>query len=324
MIIGQHETSTKLYRMKSLVSCMALFLLLGISSSAQSVTGKWYGVGNANMDGVNNNYLIEMILVQTGSAVTGEFNYYFKNGYFPNKIKGNYDSKSRRLHITTTPVTYYRSSAVNGVECMMDGMFTLLVSKAGNSLKGKFGSTEFYSMTCPEITMNLKAAMEEEEKVEEKEKEEIIINKKDLGVKEEKKIGNAVPVVPVALKEASTTQKEFIHRTNTDMGLIEVESSEVSIQVIDNGEIDKDSVSLFFNNRLIAEKQELSKKGLSYNLTLDDNRDVNEISMFAENLGFIPPNTAVLIVYDGKKRYEINLTSTYQTNGTVRIRRKAQ
>jgi hypothetical protein len=323
MIIGQNETSTKTHRMKSLVSCVAMFLLLGISSSAQSVTGKWYGVGNANMDGVNNNYLIEMILVQSGTAVTGEFNYYFKSGYFPNKISGKYDSKSRQLHITTTPVTYYRSSAVNGVECMMEGIFTLLVSKAGNRLKGKFGSTEFYSMTCPEIVMNLNPAKEDEE-VEEKEKEQVIIQKKELGVREEKKIGNAVPVVPVALKEASATQKKFIQRTNVDMGVIEVESSEITIQIIDNGEIDRDSVSIFYNNALLAEKQELSKKGLSYNITLDENREESEISMFAENLGVIPPNTAVLIVFDGKKRYEISLTSTYQTNGMVRLRRKAQ
>ena len=320
MIIGQHETSTKIQFMKSLVSCMAMFLLFGISTSAQSITGKWYGTGNAKMDGMNNNYLIELILVQTGTAVTGEFNYYFKNGYFPNKVKGKYDSKSRRLQISTTPVTYYRSSAVNGVECMMEGMFTLLVTKAGNTLKGKFGSTEFYSMTCPEILMNLSPAKEEE--IEEKEKEEVIIQKKDLGIKEERKIENAVPVIPVALKEASKTQKQFIQRTNADMGLIEVESSDLTLQIIDNGEIDKDSVSIFFNNIIIGEKQELSKKGLVYNITLDDHRDINEISMFAENLGFIPPNTAVLIVYDGKKRYEISLTSTYQTNGTVRIRKK--
>ena len=31
--------------------------------------------------------------------------------------------------------------------------------------------------------------------------------------------------------------------------------------------------------------------------------------MFADNLGSIPPNTALMIVNDGKKRYEIRLTS---------------
>jgi hypothetical protein len=201
----------------------------------------------------------------------------------------------------------------------MEGMFTLLVSKAGNSLKGKFGSTEFYSMTCPEILMNLKAGTEEEEE-EAKEKEEIIINEKDLGVKEEKKIENAVPVVPVSFKEVSSTQKQFVQRGNTDMGVIEVDSSNITIQIIDNGEIDKDSVSIFYNNSILAEKLELTKRGLSYDITL--NREENEISMFAENLGIIPPNTAVLIVYDGKKRHEISLTSTLQTNGTVRIRKK--
>lgn len=298
---------------------MAMLLLLSIGSSAQSVTGKWYGVGNANMNGSNNNYLIELILVQSGSAVTGEFNYYFKNGYFPNKIKGKYDSKSRRLQITATPVTYYRSSAINGVECMMEGFFTLLVSKTGNNLKGKFSSSEFYALTCPEIIMNLNPAKEEREQ---KEREELIIEEKDLGIKEERKIENAVPVVPVALKEATATQKQFIQRTNVDMGTIEVESSEITLQIIDNGEIDKDSVSIFYNNVILAEKQELSKNGLSYNITLDAGREINEISMFAENLGVIPPNTAVLIIFDGKKRYEVSLTSTYQTNGTVKVRKK--
>lgn len=311
--------------MKSLVSCMALFLLLSFNSSAQSVTGKWYGVGNAQMDGVNNNYLIEMILVQTGSAVTGEFNYYFKSGYFPNKIKGKYDSKSRRLHITTTPVTYYKSSAVNGVECNMDGIFTLLVSKAGNSLRGKFSSTKFYSMTCPEILMNLNPAKEEEETDEETEPEQIVVEQKDLGLKEEeKKLESAVPVVPVALKEATSTQKQYSQRNNEEMGVIELDSSNITIQIVDNGEIDKDSVSIFFNSSVLAEKIELTKRGLVYNVTLDDFREDNQISMFAENLGIIPPNTAVLIVYDGKKRHEISLTSTLQTNGTVRLKKRLQ
>lgn len=302
---------------------MAL-LLLSFGSSAQTVTGKWYGVGNANMDGINNNYLIEMILVQTGSAVTGEFNYYFKSGYFPNKIKGKYDSKSRRLHITTTPVTYYKSSAINGVECNMEGMFTLLVSKAGNSLKGKFSSTQFYSMTCPEILMNLNPQKEEEEE-EVVEEEEIVVPQKDLGIKQEEKvIENAIPVVPVALKEVTNTQRQFTQRKNDDMGVIEVDSSNLTIQIVDNGEIDRDSVTIFFNSAVLAEKLELTKRGLIYNITLDDLREENQISMFAENLGIIPPNTAVLIVYDGKKRHEVSLTSTLQTNGTLRIRKKVQ
>jgi hypothetical protein len=294
---------------------MAL-LLIGINSSAQSVSGKWYGVGNANIDGANNNYLIELILEQKGSSVTGEFNYYFKNAYFPNKISGKFDSKTRRLSLKTTAITYFRSAAVNGVECSMNGEFTLLVSKAGPSLRGKFSSTEFYSLTCPAIIMNLNPAKEE------RMQEEIIKQEKDLGVVEEKQMDAAIPVTPVAFKELSSAEKNFPQRKNVEMGVIEVDSTNLTIELIDNGEIDKDSVSIFYNDQMIAQKLELTKRGLVYNITLDQNKVYNDISMFAENLGIIPPNTAVLIIYDGKKRYEVSLTSTLQTNGTVRLKRR--
>jgi hypothetical protein len=303
--------------MKSLRSVLwVALLLIGINSSAQSVSGKWYGVGNANIDGVNNNYLIELILEQKGSSVTGEFNYYYKNAFFPNKISGKYDSKTRRLFLKTTPITYFRSAAVNGVECSMNGEFTLLVSKAGPSLKGRFSSTEFYALTCPAIIMNLNPAKEE------RVQEEIIIEDKDLGVKEEKEIEAVMPVTPVAFKELSNTEKQFPQRKNADMGTIEVDSNNLTIELIDNGEIDKDSVSIFFNERVLAQNLELTKRGLVYSISLDPNRSYNEISMFAENLGIIPPNTAVLIVFDGKKRYEVSLTSTLQTNGTIRLKKK--
>jgi hypothetical protein len=39
--------------------------------------------------------------------------------------------------------------------------------------------------------------------------------------------------------------------------------------------------------------------------------------MYAENLGSIPPNTALMVIYDGNKRYEVNIKSTEKTNGSV-------
>ena len=150
--------------MKSLLYILTpVFILLSVTGSAQTVSGKWYGVGNADYNGTNNNYLIEVILVQKGSIVTGEFNYYFKDAYIPNKISGTYDRKTRRLSIKPFPITYFRSaSATNGVECNMNGEFTLLIAKTGSSLKGKFSSTSFYANTCPDIVMNLSFGKDED------------------------------------------------------------------------------------------------------------------------------------------------------------------
>jgi hypothetical protein len=44
--------------------------------------------------------------------------------------------------------------------------------------------------------------------------------------------------------------------------------------------------------------------------------------MFAENLGKFPPNTALMIFFDGEKRHEVYLSSSLTQNATVRIRRK--
>jgi anaerobic selenocysteine-containing dehydrogenase len=42
--------------------------------------------------------------------------------------------------------------------------------------------------------------------------------------------------------------------------------------------------------------------------------------MFAENLGTIPPNTALMVLTISGKRYEVNITSSEQTSGTVRFK----
>ena len=99
-------------------------------------------------------------------------------------------------------------------------------------------------------------------------------------------------------------------------------SEEIKVDFYDNGEIDGDTISVFFNDKLILSRQRLTDKPLSVMIKLDPGRDMNELVMYADNLGSIPPNTALMLVTDGRKRYEIRLTSTLVNNGTVRIRTK--
>ena len=59
-------------------------------------------------------------------------------------------------------------------------------------------------------------------------------------------------------------------------------------------------------------------------LSLDKSVDVNELTMYAENLGTIPPNTALMVVTDGDKRYEVRITSDTEKNGTIAFVHKKQ
>jgi hypothetical protein len=42
--------------------------------------------------------------------------------------------------------------------------------------------------------------------------------------------------------------------------------------------------------------------------------------MFAENLGKYPPNTALMVISDGDKRYETFLSSDFKGNATIRLK----
>jgi hypothetical protein len=104
---------------------------------------------------------------------------------------------------------------------------------------------------------------------------------------------------------------------------IMVDSDSVTVDFYDNGEIDGDSISVFYNDQLITFNRKLSTRSLQFKLGLDPNKEVNEITMFADNLGTIPPNTALMLVNDGKNRFDVRLSSNLQKSATVRLRRKS-
>lgn len=96
-----------------------------------------------------------------------------------------------------------------------------------------------------------------------------------------------------------------------------VDNDSISVTLYDNGIVDGDSVTLIYNDKVITTHQRLTEKPLTFYIKIAPGNSRNELVMYAENLGSIPPNTALMVIYDGKKRYEINISSTEKTNGTV-------
>ncbi len=94
------------------------------------------------------------------------------------------------------------------------------------------------------------------------------------------------------------------------------------LTVYDNGIVDGDTVSILMNKNLIFSKQELSDKPISKTIYTKDIADSSVLILYAENLGSIPPNTGLLIIYDGKKRYEIFFSADLNNNAAVILRRK--
>ncbi|MFN0081127.1 MAG: hypothetical protein ACKVOM_01285 [Ferruginibacter sp.] len=110
----------------------------------------------------------------------------------------------------------------------------------------------------------------------------------------------------------------FEKRSNTVLQTVKVESATIKLELYDNGEVDGDSVSLFYNGNVLLAHKRLSEKPILLEISVP-NDAVNELVMYADNLGTLPPNTALMIVSDGSKRYEVRITSDLKKSGTIRF-----
>ena len=115
------------------------------------------------------------------------------------------------------------------------------------------------------------------------------------------------------------TDNSYEKRNNTLLKTIEIENQTFRVDLYDNGDIDGDSISLFFNGRLLLQHKRLSDKAITLTLKADERKDINELIMYAENLGEIPPNTALMVVTDGDNRYEVRISSDLQKSGVIRF-----
>jgi len=101
--------------------------------------------------------------------------------------------------------------------------------------------------------------------------------------------------------------------------IITKEEKHVSIYLYDNGIVDGDSISLYVNDSLVIAHAKLSLNPIVYELKMEKGKKY-KITMFAENLGSIPPNTAYMIIKSFKKEWnDIYLSTDFNNNASVII-----
>lgn len=149
------------------------------------------------------------------------------------------------------------------------------------------------------------------------------VAKNDNPVKQEQK-NNSQPVIKKDTEKIQPQDNSFAKRNSNVIKTIEINKETFQVDLYDNGDIDGDTISLFFNGKLLLSHKRLSDKALSLTLDIDESKEVNELVMYAENLGEIPPNTALMVVTDGPNRYEVRIASDLQKSGAIRFIHKAK
>lgn len=133
---------------------------------------------------------------------------------------------------------------------------------------------------------------------------------------------------PIVKSDPPIVKKQIIepappdikNRSNELIKVLTVNDPDVTIKIYDNGEIDGDIISVYLDNKLVLSEKTLTASPLLLKLKMDDINDEHELTMVAENLGTIPPNTSLMIVEAGEQRFEVRITSTEQKNAVVKFR----
>jgi hypothetical protein len=121
---------------------------------------------------------------------------------------------------------------------------------------------------------------------------------------------NATAAVDVNKRKVETIQAVYF------------KSDSLELTLYDNGEVDGDTVSVVMNGNVIMPKVGLSTKAFKKTISTKDVGDSIQLIMYAETLGSLPPNTGLLIVYDGKDRYEIRFSGDMQKSSAIVFRRR--
>lgn len=131
---------------------------------------------------------------------------------------------------------------------------------------------------------------------------------------------NTVGDVPkMSIINAISASTVTAARETRIMQTITLDTSFIKLDLYDNGEIDGDIATLILDGKTIINKQRLAATAATVFINLSKLNSEHMLELFADNMGSIPPNTALLILTCKKKRYEINLTSTETVNGAVKL-----
>jgi hypothetical protein len=321
---------------------------------AQTATGSWFGRADVEMSGMHNNYLTELVIKQKGNRVDGIFGYYFRDKYQSFFVHGRYNPKTREVIILNIPIIYFNSnSTVNSIDCNTNFVGVIIRSKVHTTLKGSFYHDEKYKYLCPDLKVSYTLDRDDQQhdslqemtvsngKMWKPQPDDYVVDavktdqtppppattvvpKPDtpLTARVEAPVQQAAPIADPAKEDNKLIAESYSKRKEIVTKTLDVESDSVRLSFYDNGDIDGDSISVFVNNQVILTHQELASRALTMYLHLDSTLDVNQVSMFAENLGKYPPNTALMVVTDGKNRYEVFMSSSLTENATIQIKRK--
>lgn len=273
-------------------SITLLLIITGMTALAQDLTGYWVGVFNTDMDfsGKRRSFRLKMELEQTGKKVKGIFSNALLD--FPDDPQVIYNISGKAGRKDNVPISLIAGTLIKSTLPFEQASVFL---QFDDILYTKTDTAEYLSgkwLPNGSRTPRPDGAG---------------------GTFWVRRVFGAPKM------DTAAVVKTFAQRKKVVLDTVSCNTSTLTLSMYDNGIVDGDSIAVYINGVAITEHQLLSVKPVSFTIPVEKGKQYT-ISLFAENLGRIPPNTALLKIEGGGLLKEILLSSTFDVNASVLIK----
>ena len=330
--------------LRSTLTFFCCFFLL--IAQAQPVTGVWHGKIKKGGTIVGRNTQLELKLIRNGDSLTGTSYYYDGKNVTRFQVKGYFNPNDGTVtwwdnqivdpsgvHIgkLAEPLLY-----VTDFNCPGEGIMKLDGLAENKQRSNKNIEVHLDKVNTPVfedewdlVIQNFSRGASEKEVIDSVEQivtRQVSIQKplpEKKKVAEPPTVAEAKPVIkslpPKVIVQPPTVEEMFSRRSKKFVTEIPLAGDTVELSFYDHAEIDGDSISLFLNNQLLQKNILLKASAFTVKLAVKELSDQNEMTMVAENLGSIPPNTSLMIAYINGVRYEARLESDENSSAMIRF-----
>lgn len=262
------------------------------SSHEEDLNGIWKGRLTQGPGGCYPNYFLELQINSSNDRISGKaYDYYDKAHFIKMSFTGRYNPQTHRLVLIEHKVLQ-ADIPQDCAPCVKTYDLNYSRKEGEEFLTGNWkGVISGQSGACPPGTIMLKKAIQSDFPVDIDQNDTLSRLQESLRLK--------------------PREKDLV-RTVT------VDSPNVKIELYDNAEIDNDTVTVLVNNKLLLYRQMLTDKPLTLYLNAFPGVEY-ELVMYADNLGLIPPNTALMVVTAGSRKIELFLSSSEQKSAAVKF-----
>lgn len=269
-----------------------IILLLPSYLLAQDLSGIWKGTLTQGPGGCYPKYFLELQMNFSNNIITGKvYDYYDTSKFVKLSFTGKYNPQTHRLVLIENKVLQSKIPS-DCVPCIKT--YDLTYSKQDNDeiMEGELkGHTTERQNACPPGKIILKKTTRSDFPVDIEQSDEL----------------------------ASLEQNIHLQPRAIDLKTsIEVDSSKIKLEFYDDAEVDGDTITVFVNNKLLLYRQCLTLKPLTIYFNAFPGTQY-ELVMYADNLGSIPPNTALMVVTAGSKKLDVYLSSSEQKSAAVKF-----